>query len=42
MRTEVQVVWYIENKQSKSKIPSVAAQPSLDEEGRMYLSLNLE
>lgn len=34
MRTEVQVVGYIENKQSKSKIPSVAASALLGWKGK--------
>ena len=34
MRTKVQVVWYIENKQNRSKMPASAAQLFLDKKGK--------
>ena len=34
MRTKVQVIWYIENKQNRSKMPASTAQLFLDEKGK--------
>ena len=34
MRTKAQVVWYIENKQNRNKMPASAAQLFLDKKGK--------